>query len=152
MKKSNMTKIKQIEYFQTRIHTFCLLMPLGDFHHHALNNVWFKSPKKHLYFREVLLLLKTMSRVHLQTEQLLKSPIHSFSLHVRYQTSPVLLQRIVAVVPFVSTIAPFTWGTVGHPITADRRRACTCECESVRVCARVRVCVWHAGVRSHNTP
>ncbi len=26
-----MTKIKQTEHFQTRIHTFCLLMPTGDF-------------------------------------------------------------------------------------------------------------------------
>ena len=28
-----MTKIKQIEHFQIRVHTFCLLMPSGDFHH-----------------------------------------------------------------------------------------------------------------------
>ncbi len=27
-----MTKIKQIEHFQTRVHTFSLLMPIGDFH------------------------------------------------------------------------------------------------------------------------
>ncbi len=48
MKKQNMTEIKQIEHFQTCIHTFCLLMPTGDFHHHTLYNVWFKSPKNHL--------------------------------------------------------------------------------------------------------
>ncbi len=41
-----MTKIKQMEHFQTHIHTFCLLMPVGDFHHHTLYNVWFKSLKK----------------------------------------------------------------------------------------------------------
>ncbi len=29
-----MTKIKQIEHFQTCIHRFSLLMPIGDFHHH----------------------------------------------------------------------------------------------------------------------
>ncbi len=44
-KKINMTKIEQIEHFQTCVHTFCLLMPVGDFHHHTLYNVWFKSPK-----------------------------------------------------------------------------------------------------------
>ncbi len=46
MKKPNMTKIKQIEHFQTRVHTFGLLMPVGDFHHHTLYNVWFKSPNQ----------------------------------------------------------------------------------------------------------
>ncbi len=44
MKKLNLTKIEQIEHFQTRIHRFSLLMPIGDFHHHTLYNVWFKSP------------------------------------------------------------------------------------------------------------
>ncbi len=32
MKKPNMTKIKQIEHFQTRVHTFCLLMPIFTYH------------------------------------------------------------------------------------------------------------------------
>ncbi len=31
-----MTKIEQIEHFQTRVHRFCLLMPIGDSHHHTL--------------------------------------------------------------------------------------------------------------------
>ncbi len=30
-KKTNMTKINQIEHFQTHVHTFRLLMPMGDF-------------------------------------------------------------------------------------------------------------------------
>ncbi len=46
MKKTNMTKIKETEHFQTGIHTFCLFMPIGDFRHHTLYNVWFKSPEK----------------------------------------------------------------------------------------------------------
>ena len=37
-----MTEIEQIKHFQTCVHTFCLLMPVGDFHHHTLYNVWFK--------------------------------------------------------------------------------------------------------------
>ncbi len=44
-----MTKIKQIEHFQTCIHRFSLLMPTGDFHHHTLYIMYgtrFKSPKK----------------------------------------------------------------------------------------------------------
>ncbi len=48
MKKPNMTKIEQIEHFQTRIHRFSLLMPIGDFHHHTLYIMYctrFKSPK-----------------------------------------------------------------------------------------------------------
>ncbi len=49
MKKTNMTKIKQIEHFQTRIHRFNLLMPIGDFHHHHTLYIMyasrFKSPK-----------------------------------------------------------------------------------------------------------
>ncbi len=47
MKKPNMTKIKQIEYFQTR--RFSLLMPIGDSHHHHTLYIMyasrFKSPK-----------------------------------------------------------------------------------------------------------
>ncbi len=31
MKKLKMTKIKQREHFQNCVHTFCLLMPVGDF-------------------------------------------------------------------------------------------------------------------------
>ncbi len=49
MKKPNMTKIEQIEHFQTRIHIFCLLMPIGDFHHHTLYIMYgsrFKSPNQ----------------------------------------------------------------------------------------------------------
>ncbi len=30
-----MTEIKQIEYFQTHVHTFCFLTPVCDFHHHT---------------------------------------------------------------------------------------------------------------------
>ncbi len=42
-----MTKIKQIEHFQTRVHRFSLLMPVGDFHHHTLYMYGsrFKSPE-----------------------------------------------------------------------------------------------------------
>ncbi len=49
MKKPNMTKIEQIEHFQTRVHKFSLLMPIGDSHHHTLYIMYasrFKSPKK----------------------------------------------------------------------------------------------------------
>ncbi len=49
MKKPNMTKIEQIEHFQTRVHRFSLLMPVGDFHHHHTSYIMyasrFKSPK-----------------------------------------------------------------------------------------------------------
>ncbi len=44
-----MTKLEQIEHFQTRIHTFSLLMPIGDSHHHTLYIMYasrFKSPEK----------------------------------------------------------------------------------------------------------
>ncbi len=44
-----MTKIEQIEHFQTRVHRFSLLMPTGDSHHHTLYIMYgtrFKSPKK----------------------------------------------------------------------------------------------------------
>ena len=59
-----MTKIEQIEHFQTRIHTFCLLMPVGDFHHHTLYNVWFKSPKKWALFQIFsCLVLLTLNRM-----------------------------------------------------------------------------------------
>ncbi len=44
-----MTKIEQIEHFQTCVHRFSLLMPIGDFyHHHTLYIMYasrFKSPK-----------------------------------------------------------------------------------------------------------
>ncbi len=45
-----MAKIEQTEHFQTHVHTFCLLMPAGDFSppyiiQCTLYNVWFKSPK-----------------------------------------------------------------------------------------------------------
>ncbi len=44
-----MTKIKQIQHFQTCVHRFSLLMPLGDFHHHHTLYIMyasrFKSPK-----------------------------------------------------------------------------------------------------------
>ncbi len=50
MKKPNMTKIEQIEHFQTRVHRFSLLTPIGDFHHHHTLYIMyasrFKSPKK----------------------------------------------------------------------------------------------------------
>ncbi len=50
MKKPNMTKIEQIEHFQTCVHRFSLLMPIGDFHHHHTLYIMyasrFKSPKK----------------------------------------------------------------------------------------------------------
>ncbi len=49
MKKPNMAKIEQIEHFQTHIHRFSLLMPIGDSHHHTLYIMYasrFKSPKK----------------------------------------------------------------------------------------------------------
>ncbi len=49
MKKPNMTKIEQIEHFQTRVHRFSLLMSKGDFHHHHTLYIMyasrFKSPK-----------------------------------------------------------------------------------------------------------
>ncbi len=49
MKKTNMTKIKQIEHFQSHVHRFSLLMPIGDFHHHHTLYIMyasrFKSPK-----------------------------------------------------------------------------------------------------------
>ncbi len=44
-----MTKIEQIEHFQTRVHRFSLLMPIGDSHHHTLYIMYasrFKSPNK----------------------------------------------------------------------------------------------------------
>ncbi len=44
-----MTKIEQIEHFQTRVHRFSLLMFIGDSHHHTLYIMYasrFKSPKK----------------------------------------------------------------------------------------------------------
>ena len=45
-----MTKIEQIEHFQTRVHRFSLLTPIGDFHHHHTLYIMyasrFKSPKK----------------------------------------------------------------------------------------------------------
>ncbi len=51
MKKPNMTKIEQIEHFQTHVHRFSLLMPIGDFHHHHTLYIMyasrFKSPKSH---------------------------------------------------------------------------------------------------------
>ena len=59
-------------------------------------------------------------KVYIHSEQLLKSPIHSLPLHVRYQTSPVLLHLIVAVVPFVSTIAPLICGTIEQPMTENK--------------------------------
>ncbi len=44
-----MTKIEQIKHFQTRVHRFSLLMPIGDFHHHHTLYIMyastFKSPK-----------------------------------------------------------------------------------------------------------
>ena len=46
-----MTKIEQIEHFQTHVHRFSLLMPIGDSHHHTLYIMYasrFKSPKNHL--------------------------------------------------------------------------------------------------------
>ncbi len=47
-----MTKIEQIEHFQTRVHRFSLLMPIGDsHHHHSLYIMYasrFKSPKNPL--------------------------------------------------------------------------------------------------------
>ncbi len=46
MTKTNMTKIKQIEHFQTHVHTFCLLMPAGDFLPPYIMQCWFKSPEK----------------------------------------------------------------------------------------------------------
>ncbi len=50
-----MTKIEQIEHFQTRIHRFSLLMPIGDFHHHHTLYIMyaskFKSPKNRLLQR-----------------------------------------------------------------------------------------------------
>ncbi len=54
MKKPNMTEIEQIEHFQTCVHTLCLLMPVGDFHHHKgsnhLKSSWSKkSTKSTLY-------------------------------------------------------------------------------------------------------
>ncbi len=48
-----MTKIEQIEYFQTCVHRFSLLMPIGDSHHHTLYIMYasrFKSPKKQHQF------------------------------------------------------------------------------------------------------
>ena len=59
-------------------------------------------------------------KVNIHREQLLKSPIHSLPLHVRYQTSPVLLHLIVAVVPFVSTIASLICGTIEQPMTENK--------------------------------
>ncbi len=47
-----MTKIEQIEHFQTRVNRFCLLMPIGDFHHHHTLYIMyasrFKSPKNNM--------------------------------------------------------------------------------------------------------
>ena len=60
---------------------------------------------------------KMQLKVNIHNEQLLKSPIHSLPLHVRYHTSSVLLHLIVAVVPFVSTIAPLISGTTEQPMT-----------------------------------
>ncbi len=44
-----MTKIEQIEHFQTRVHRFSLLMPIGDFHLYIMYASRFKSPKKLLW-------------------------------------------------------------------------------------------------------
>ncbi len=50
MNKKTITKseqIEQIEHFQTHVHTFCLLMPAGDFS--PLYVVQFKSPEHKLH-------------------------------------------------------------------------------------------------------
>ncbi len=58
-----MTKIKQIEHFQTHVHRFSLLMPTGDFHHHHTLYIMyasrFKSPKKQTGFVQSLKQVKT---------------------------------------------------------------------------------------------
>ena len=63
-----MTKIEQIEHFQTRIHRFCLLMPIGDFHHrHTLYIMYasrFKSPKNCGPHTDWLLRVRALRGIH----------------------------------------------------------------------------------------